>query len=188
MHGHPHIPGEAGTWIFLFGDMCVFAVLFCVFLNARRFSPAAFAHDQAELNANLGAINTVLLLVSSLCVVMAVRAVRSGVHRTLAPRFIAVAWVCGAGFLIIKATEYAEKVRHGITPQSSEFFMYYFVLTGLHAFHVVVGLLVLLVLFALARKLELSAHQFAFFEGGACFWHMVDLLWIVLFPLIFLVR
>ncbi|WP_293043046.1 cytochrome c oxidase subunit 3 [Mycobacterium sp.] len=186
--GHPHVPGEAGTWIFIFGDMCVFALLFCVFLNARRFSPVAFAHDQAELNANLGAVNTVLLLASSLCVVLAVRAVRSGVHRTLAPRFIAAAWACGVGFLIIKVIEYAEKISHGITPQSSDFFMYYFMLTGLHAFHVMVGLAVLIVLFTLTRKSEISERQFAFFEGGACFWHMVDLLWIVLFPLIFLVQ
>ncbi|MUL65840.1 cytochrome C oxidase subunit III [Mycobacterium sp. CBMA 234] len=183
-----HIPGELGVWILIFGDMSVFAVLFCVFLNARRSNPAQFAHDQAALNANFGAINTVLLLVSSLCVVMAVRAIRSGAHQALARRFIVSAWLCGVGFLVIKALEYGEKISHGITPQTSEFFMYYFVLTGLHAFHLLIGLGVLGGLFALARKPGMSKGKFAFFEGGACFWHMVDLLWIVLFPLIFLVR
>jgi nitric oxide reductase NorE protein len=183
-----HIPGEPGTWIFIFGDMCVFAVLFCVFLNARRADPTRFAHDQTQLNANFGAINTVLLLVSSLCVVLAMLAIRSQVHRALAPRFVMAAWACGAGFLGIKAVEYTEKIQHGITPQTSDFFMYYFVLTGLHAFHLILGLVVLVVLFVLSRKRQMSAGQFAFFEGGACFWHMVDLLWIVLFPLIFLVR
>lgn len=186
--GKRHIPGELGVWILIFGDMSVFAVLFCVFLNARRAHPALFAHDQAALNANFGAINTVLLLISSLCVVMAVRAIRSGVHQALASRFIAMAWLCGVGFLVIKVLEYSEKISHGITPQTSDFFMYYFVLTGLHAFHLLIGLGVLAALFALSRRPDMSKGKFAFFEGGACFWHMVDLLWIVLFPLIFLVR
>jgi nitric oxide reductase NorE protein len=186
--GQRRVPGELGLWILIFGDMCVFAVLFCVFLNARRANPGAFVHDQAALNANFGAVNTILLLVSSLCVVIAVRAIRSGVHQALATRFIAAAWLCGVGFLVIKVIEYAEKISHGITPQTSDFFMYYFVLTGLHAFHLLVGLAVLIVLFMLARKPDMSKTRFAFFEGGACFWHMVDLLWIVLFPLIFLVR
>jgi len=183
-----HIPGETGVWILIFGDMTIFAVLFCVFLNARKSNPVQFAHDQAALNANFGAINTVLLLVSSLCVVMAVRAIRSGVHQSLASRYVVAAWLCGIGFLVIKALEYSEKISHGITPQTSEFFMYYFVLTGLHAFHLLIGLGILGGLFALSRKPDMSTGKFAFFEAGACFWHMVDLLWIVLFPLIFLVR
>jgi nitric oxide reductase NorE protein len=182
------VPGEEGTWIFIFGDMCVFAVLFSVFLQARISDPAGFAHDQVELNQNLGALNTLLLLVSSLLVVLAMRAVRSPALRRRAPLFLVGAWVCGAGFLVVKAVEYAEKVDHGITPQTSDFFMYYFVLTGLHAFHLVLGLVALSVLIKLARKPEMSRGQLAFFEGGACFWHMVDLLWLVLFPLIFLVR
>ncbi|KAA1421853.1 cytochrome c oxidase subunit 3 family protein [Nocardioides humilatus] len=182
------IPGEEGTWIFIFGDMCVFAVFFCVYLSARMADPAGFAHDQAELNQNFGAINTVLLLVSSLLVVLATRAVHSPALKRHAPRLLAGAWLCGAGFLGIKALEYAEKVHHGITPQTSDFFMYYFVLTGLHAFHLVLGLAMLTVLIRFASKPEMSRGQFIFFEGGACFWHMVDLLWLVLFPLIFLVR
>ncbi|MFJ9390504.1 cytochrome c oxidase subunit 3 [Nocardioides sp. NPDC101246] len=184
------IPGEEGTWIFIFGDMCVFAVFFCVFLHARISGPLAFARDQAELNQNFGAVNTVLLLVSSLFIVLTMRVIHSSnvVMRAKAPVLIAAAWLCGAGFLVIKVFEYAEKVHHGITPQTSDFFMYYFVLTGLHAFHLVLGLAVLAVLFVMSRKPSLSRGQFAFFEGGACFWHMVDLLWLVLFPLIFLVR
>lgn len=182
------IPGEEGTWIFIFGDMTVFAVFFSVFLQSRIGDPDGFARDQAELNQNFGAINTVLLLVSSLLVVLAMRAVQSGTQRHLAPRLIAGAWLCGAGFLAIKVLEYTEKIHHGITPQTSDFFMYYFVLTGLHAFHLVIGLVVLIVLYKLSQKPEMSKNQYSFFEGGACFWHMVDLLWIVLFPLIFLVR
>ena len=182
------VPGEEGTWIFIFGDMCVFAVFFAIFLQARSSDPAQFALNQSELNQTFGAINTVLLLVSSLFVVLASRAVQSSRQGHLAPRLVVVAWLCGAAFLAIKIVEYAEKVNHGITPQTSDFFMYYFVLTGLHAFHLVIGLVVLTILFTLSQKPEMTKNQQSFFEGGACFWHMVDLLWIVLFPLIFLVR
>ena len=182
------IPGEEGTWVFILGDMIVFAVFFCLFLQARITDPDQFAIDQAGLNQNFGAINTILLLVSSLLVVLAVRAVNSVTQRHLAPRLITGAFICGVGFLTIKALEYAEKIHVGITPQTSDFYMYYFILTGLHAFHLLIGLIVLGVLYKLSKKPELSKTQYSFFEGGACFWHMVDLLWIVLFPLIFLVR
>lgn len=184
------VPGEEGTWIFIFGDMVVFAVFFCVFLQTRISDPTGFARDQAELNQNFGAVNTVLLLVSSLFIVLTMRVIRSPnlALRAKAPLFLAAAWLCGLSFLVIKVFEYTEKVQHGVTPQTSDFFMYYFVLTGLHAFHLVLGLAVLVALFVMSRKPELTKGQFGFFEGGACFWHMVDLLWLVLFPLIFLVR
>jgi nitric oxide reductase NorE protein len=90
--------------------------------------------------------------------------------------------------VIVKVFEYHEKISAGITPSTNEFYMYYFVLTGLHLAHVVIGLAVLLALSRLARKPEPSRTHIAFFEGGGCFWHMVDLLWIVIFPLLFLVR
>ena len=91
-------------------------------------------------------------------------------------------------FVVIKGIEYHEKIAAGLTPSTNEFFMYYFVLTGLHLAHVVIGLIVLTVLSRLARKRAPTRTHIAFFEGGACFWHMVDLLWLIIFPLIFLVH
>jgi nitric oxide reductase NorE protein len=182
-----HIPGEPGTWIFIFGDMCLFAVLFCAFLRVRAVDRAAFALSQAKLDVDLGAINTVLLLVSSLFVVLAMRAVRSAA-RARAPLFILAAWLCGVAFLAIKAFEYSEKIGENITPQTNDFFMYYFVLTGLHAIHLLLGLGVLPAISKLARKPVMTDGECKLFEGGVCFWHMVDLLWIILFALIFLVR
>lgn len=181
------VPGEEGTWIFIFGDMCVFAVFFAYYLVSRGHSPELFAASQETLNRNFGAVNTVLLLVSSLLVVLAVKAMRVD-RRELAQRLIVGAFACGIGFVVVKVFEYHEKIADGHTPSENEFYLLYFVLTGLHLFHLVLGLITLIVLFMLARKPELSRHQWAFFEGGTCFWHMVDLLWIVLFPLIFLVR
>jgi len=181
------VPGEEGTWIFILGDMCVFAVFFTVYLHSRGKESALFRTSQETLDRNLGALNTVLLLISSLFVVLAVRAFRSSQRRLAPPLFVA-AFACGIGFSVVKGFEYHEKIAAGISPNTNAFYMYYFVLTGLHLFHLIVGLIVLSILFRFSRKPELTKSQYAFFEGGACFWHMVDLLWLVLFPLIFLVR
>jgi nitric oxide reductase NorE protein len=181
------IPGEAGVWIFILGDICVFAVFFTYYLIQRSKHVDLFDVSQSTLNKNFGAVNTVFLLISSLFVVLAVRAMRA-VERRLAQRLIAVAFLCGVAFIVIKVFEYSERIAAQQIPSTNGFYLLYFVLTGLHLFHLMIGLAVLTALFFLARKPALSENQWAFFEGGACFWHMVDLLWLVLFPLIFLVR
>ncbi|QLL06228.1 cytochrome c oxidase subunit 3 [Mycobacterium vicinigordonae] len=183
-----HVPGEPGIWILLFGDLGVFTVLFAVYLQRRGANEAQFAHSQAALNPTFGAINTLVLLTSSLLVVMAVRALRSEGQQHLATRLLVAGAAVGSCFVAIKALEYHEKIAAGITPNTNEFFMYYFVLTGLHLAHVIIGLGVLLTLSRLARSPEPTRNRIAFVEGGGCFWHMVDLLWIILFPLLFLVR
>lgn len=183
-----HVPGEPGIWVLLFGDMMVFTVLFTVYLHQRGARPELFAQSQGALNRSLGATNTLVLLTSSILVVFATRALRNPELRYLARPLTLAGALVGSCFVAIKAFEYHEKVTAGITPSTNEFFMYYFVLTGLHLAHVVIGLIVLVVLSTLARKTEPTRTHIAFFEGGACFWHMVDLLWIVIFPLIFLVR
>jgi nitric oxide reductase NorE protein len=182
-----HLPGEEGTWIFILGDMTVFALLFGVYMYYRSNDPALFRHSQQSLNQNFGAINTLLLLSSSLFVVTGIRAIRAHRH-TLAPRLFAGAFCCGLGFAFIKYLEYSDKLSHGIKPATNDFFMYYFVLTGLHFFHLLIGMAVLVFLIVQSRKETLDPKTFAFVEGGACFWHMVDLLWIVLFPLLYLVH
>jgi nitric oxide reductase NorE protein len=183
-----HVPGEPGIWVLLFGDMMVFTVLFTVYLHQRGARPELFAASQGALNRALGATNTLVLLTSSLLVVFATRALRRPELRHLAQRLTLGGALVGSCFVAIKAYEYHEKIAAGITPSTNEFFMYYFVLTGLHLAHVIIGLIVLTVLSTLARKPEPTKTHIAFFEGGACFWHMVDLLWIVIFPLVFLVR
>jgi nitric oxide reductase NorE protein len=183
-----HVPGEPGIWVLLFGDLGLFTILFAVYLHNRGQQPELFAQSQATLNRTLGATNTVVLLASSLLVVLATHAVRRDPLRRYAPRLVLGAVALGLCFIVIKAFEYHEKLSVGITPGTNEFYMYYFVLTGLHLAHLIVGLAVLLALWTLARKPAPTKTHIAFFEGGACFWHMVDLLWIVIFPLIFLVR
>ncbi|MBA2347686.1 MAG: cytochrome c oxidase subunit 3 family protein [Solirubrobacterales bacterium] len=182
-----HLPGEEGTWIFILGDMTVFALLFGVYIDARSKDPALFTQSQAALHQAYGAINTLLLLSSSLMVVMAIRAIRGGV-RDIAPYLFVGAIVCGLGFSLMKFFEWSDKLSDGINPATNDFWMYYYILTGLHFFHLILGMGVLTFCWVQSRKPSLDARQFAFVEGGACFWHMVDLLWIVLFPLLYLVK
>jgi nitric oxide reductase NorE protein len=183
-----HVPGEAGVWIFIFGDMTVFALLFGVFVSARAKDPALFDHGSASLNQNFGAVNTLLLLGSSLLVITGLRAIRSGL-RPIAARCFGLAMCCGFGFACLKLLEYHREISHGLTPASNDFSMYFFLLTGLHFFHLLVGMAVLSFLLVQARATApLTRRRYALMEGGACFWHMVDLLWIVLFPLLYLMK
>lgn len=179
-----HLPGEVGAWVFILGDMTIFAVLFATFLVARGKDVSLFSSSQVALNQDFGVANTLVLLTSSVLIAWGVRSIREG--KGPASWLFLGAFACGLSFSALKCMEYVGKVHHGITPATNDFYMYYFVLTGLHWFHVALGMVVLLVLFRLARKPSLTDQQLAFVEGGACFWHMVDLLWIVLFPLLYL--
>lgn len=171
----------------ILGDMLLFAVFFATFLYYRGGEPRLFAESQATLDIPIGVVNTLLLLTSSLAVVTGVRAIRHGA-RQVAPAMFAIAFLCGAGFGFDKYLEYSAKIAVGITPGTNDFFMYYYILTGLHMFHVLIGMGVLVFMYVQARRPDMTARRFGYVEGGACFWHMVDLLWIVLFPLIYLVR
>jgi nitric oxide reductase NorE protein len=182
-----HVPGETGIWVFIFGDMMVFAIMFATYLYYRGKDATLFNASQQQLNPDFGLVNTLLLLASSLLVVLAVGVVRAGTRRPAQPLILG-AIGCGVAFSLLKVVEYSGKLDAGITPQTNQFFMFYFVLTGLHWFHLAIGLAVLGYMYFSARRTSLDVKQFAWFEGAGCYWHMVDLLWIVLFPLLYLVN
>ena len=182
-----HIPGEDGTWIFILGDMTVFSGFFVTYLVYRAKDISLFNESSAHLKQVFGLINTLLLLTSSLFVIVGIRAIRRRA-RTVAPWCFVGAFVCGLGFSTMKFLEYSDKANHHITPSTNQFWMYFYILTGLHFFHLLVGMCVLIYLMVKSKKRLLTVKEYAFVEGGACFWHMVDLLWIVLFPLLYFVR
>ncbi|MUL65935.1 cytochrome C oxidase subunit III [Mycobacterium sp. CBMA 234] len=182
-----HTPGEAGVWIFILGDMSIFSAFFVTYLVYRSRDAALFNASAEHLKQVFGVINTLLLLCSSLLVVVGIRAIRR-MSTTIAPWCFVGAMVCGAGFATMKFLEYGDKVHHHITPNTNEFWMYFYILTGLHFFHLLMGMGVLIYLTVKSRQSVLTVKEFAFVEGGACFWHMVDVLWIVLFPLLYFVR
>ncbi len=182
-----HVPGESGLWLLIFGEMTFFAALFASFLYYRAFDAAGFAAGQAELSKAIGVANTLLLLTSSLFVAHGVNAARRGDTR-LAPRLFALGLACAAGFAALKGLEYSTLFARGIAVGDHVFYAFYFGLTVLHLGHVVIGSIFLGLLMAFtARPLAKSSH-FALVEGAGVFWHMVDLLWIVIFALVYLVE
>jgi nitric oxide reductase NorE protein len=180
------VPGESGTWVFLFGDMAVFGVFFVTFLVERANAPEVFDVARRTLHIGVGVTNTLVLLTSSLCVVVALGAIRLGL-KSIATKALCAAIACGLVFIGLKVFEYVALASAGHGPGANNFYMYYFILTGLHLLHVCIGLAVLSLLVAQSRRDDLSATRMALVEGGACFWHLVDLLWIFLFALLYLV-
>jgi nitric oxide reductase NorE protein len=187
--GQARIPGETGIWIFIFGDLLVFGLFFATFLFYRAEDIELFNHSQEQLNQFFGVLNTVVLLTSSWLVASAMHAARIGREKAPSVMFL-LALACGAGFIVIKILEYSEKIQAGIAINTNDFFMYYFVFTGIHAIHVLIGMGVLtyLALYSRARGGAMTAQDINTLESGSIFWHLVDLLWIVLFALLYLVR
>lgn len=182
-----HLPGETGVWVFIIGDMLMFALLFSVFVYYRSEDVALFSNSQTTLNQTLGAFNTFLMLSSSWFVALAIHSARNNLAK-ISTRFFALAFVCGFGFVIVKFFEYREKFDAGLTITTNDFYMYYFMLTGIHLIHVVIGMGVLLFLISTCRGRTLEESNINVLESGASFWHMVDILWIVLFAIFYLLR
>ncbi|WNC73792.1 cytochrome c oxidase subunit 3 [Thalassotalea psychrophila] len=178
------IPAELGVWLFIIGDMLVFTALFVSYAMQRSDQVTLFTHSQTMLNQSFGVINTLLLLTGSLFVVLALHSARNGYKRALT-RFLLLAISTGLLFFIVKIFEYSEKISQGYNLLSNDFFMYYFMLTGIHLLHVCVAIGVLI--FLLCRYHH-GDNDIRNLESGGVIWHMVDLLWIVLFPLIYLIK
>lgn len=184
--GDHQVAVESGLWVFILGDMTLFGAFFAGFAWHAQSDPVLFASSAHELLINIGALNTLVLLTSSLFVVAAVRAMHAGAYQPAA-RAIASALGCALVFAALKITEYVAEVGAGYTPGTNLFFTYYFVLTGIHLLHVLIGTVLL---FATWRSLlrEVPNVSARFVEGAGIYWHMVDLLWVVLFPLLYLSR
>ena len=180
------IPGEEGIWVLILGDLFVFSLFFLTFVYYRGQQFAVFEQSALMLNRGLGLANTILLLTSSLFVAMGVHRVRKGLPR--AARCFSLAILCGLGFVVIKGIEYHAKFAHGTTVTTNDFFMLYFAFTGIHLLHVLVGLGVLSFLATSARATAMTPGRQMLIECGALFWHLVDLLWVMLFSLFYLLR
>jgi nitric oxide reductase NorE protein len=180
-----HLPGEEGIWVLILGDLGLFAIFFATYLVYRAGNPALYAASGASLDRGLGLLNTGLLLTSSLFVALAVNGARNG-RRALAP--LAAALGCGIGFVVSKGFEWGGKLSAGITLNTDEFFTFYYMFTGIHLLHVLIGLGVLIYLVLRSRRADPGPGYVRVMEGGGAFWHLVDLLWVVLFPLLYLVR
>lgn len=185
-HPQRRMPAEEGLWAFVIGDMLIFAIFFIVFLYYGRAEPELFHHGQLSLRLERGLLNTFILLTSSWLVVLGMRAAR-GVNPRGAAKWFGGTMLLGLCFAGVKVVEYIGKLGVGIGPHTDIFYMLYFIFTGIHLAHVLIGMGVLAVMMRLSRG-AVDEGRVRLLEGGAIFWHLVDMLWIVLFPLIYLVR
>ncbi len=177
---------KMGVWIFLFSEILLFGGLFATYAVFRGVFPEEFLHDHKELNVTLGAINTIVLLWSSFHVALAVAAVQRGKDRSL-KLHLGMTILLGCVFLVNKFIEYSGKFSHGIYPWTSNFFSIYFVMTGLHGLHVFGGVIALSIMLFWAYRGRFSSTNYTRVEGTALYWHLVDIIWIFLFPLLYLV-
>jgi nitric oxide reductase NorE protein len=183
--GVPHLPGDSHMWVMVLGDLFIFGAYFIIFMIYRAMAPEQFLAAQQHLNVTVGVINTVVLLTSSWFIARSVLAARSGDPQR-AIRFIYVGGAFGVAFILIKAYEWTTELRHGYTMPSSDFYMFYYMLTGVHLFHVALGLLILGIVVRELRNPR--KRRTSMVESGGIYWHMVDLLWIVIFGLLYVMR
>jgi cytochrome c oxidase subunit 3 len=186
-----------GMWVFLVTEVMFFGGLFLAYIVYRTMYPEAWIAGSNHLNVPLGALNTVVLICSSLTMVLAVRAAQVGSRRGQVVNLI-LTILLGTTFLVVKYFEYADKFHHNLVPgphfdmtlpaagQQQIFFALYFIMTGIHAAHMVVGIGLMLVILWMARRGDFSPEYYGPVEVSGLYWHFVDIVWIFLFPLLYL--
>jgi cytochrome c oxidase subunit 3 len=191
-----------GMWIFLITEIMFFGGMFAVYTVYRSWYPDVFAIASSSLNEIIGALNTGVLLLSSFTMVMAVRAGQLGQQKAIV-LFLTLTLLFGGVFLGVKAYEWNQKFEEhhipgqaafhldGVLPEDQGhaqlFFSIYFAMTGLHALHMVIGVAILVTLIVLARKGRFSASYYTPVDVAGLYWHFVDIIWIFLFPLLYLI-
>ena len=181
------LAGDLAVWLIILAELLAFGILFLSYAFARTVDVSLFNASQRTLDLKSGAINTALLITGSWCVVRAVQAVKRDAS-VIGVRWLGGALICGIGFSIIKLMEFSAKANAGIDLSTNTFFMFYIFLTAFHFFHVLAAMVILTILFFKTHAGCYGSHDVHALETGAAFWHMVDLLWIVLFPLIYVMR
>jgi len=180
-------PGDLAIWIFILAELLVFAVLFVVYAMARRNNIELFNLYQLQLDRTAGLANTLVLITSSYFVVRAVAAIREG-RAMLCSRWLWAAFFLGALFLLIKGAEYHHHFSMGVSLRSNDFYLFYISLTVFHFMHVIMGMVILAAVALKAQRGGYSASEHTGVETGASYWHMVDLVWLVLFPLVYVMH
>jgi len=173
------LPGDLMMWVLIASELAVFGAGLAAFLAVRVTDPAGFAVAQDLLHRPAGAINTMILITSGFFAARAVAA-RADRNRRAARLWLGAAALGGGAFLAVKSGEYRDLIAEGVGTETHPFFTFYYLLTGFHAAHVLAGILILALI---AWK---DSHRNM--ETGVAFWHMVDLVWVLLFPVIYLLR
>lgn len=178
-------PGGVLVWIIVFLEIITFGAGLGVFLCQRGTEPALFAHGRELLNQPLAFANTLILLTGGWFMACGLEELRRG-HQPLATRWMVGAIITGLAFLLFKSVEYFEKIQHGATFGDDAFFTLYFALTGFHFIHVLVAVLILAYLAIQLKRGRFGQDRFQDVEAGGIFWHLCDLIWLLIFPILYL--
>lgn len=187
---------KIGMWLFIFTELLLFGGLFIVYAVYRFKNPIAFHLAAEELNVAVGSINTVILLISSMTIAMSITAVQLGNTRR-AVILLETTLTLAVAFMVNKYFEWGGKIGHGIYPGSEQlaelgggdvlFYGLYYAMTGLHALHIIVGVIVIAVMLSRVQKGIINKDSHVHLENAGLYWHLVDLIWIFLFPLFYLI-
>lgn len=187
---------KLGMWLFLYTELILFGGLFILYAMYLDMFRSDFLTGSSELNLIMGAINTVVLLTSSLTMAMSILALRKGTTKK-SLQFLAVTVALASVFFVIKYFEWSYKFEHHLYPNSEEllargngmhlFYSLYFVMTGLHGLHVLIGAALIIWMAVRIKQGKVTAERYIGLENTGLYWHLVDLIWIFLFPLFYLI-
>jgi cytochrome c oxidase subunit 3 len=190
------LASKTGMWLFLFTEMLLFGGLFIVYSVYRIRNVAAFHLAAEELSVFIGTMNTIILLISSATIAMSITAIQKH-NKKLTLLLLGITVLLGLVFLVNKYFEWGEHIREHIYPGSAVlalrgqgdvlFYGLYFFMTGLHALHIIIGLVFICVIGRLIIKDKIGHDNFVLLENSGLYWHLVDLIWIFLFPLFYLI-
>ncbi|MGA2669617.1 MAG: cytochrome c oxidase subunit 3 [Ignavibacteria bacterium] len=199
-HEHVHrddIGSRMGMWLFLLTELLLFGGMFLLYASYRFLYPDGFRAAAIELNTFIGAMNTIILLTSSLSVALSIAALQKG-QKKLCIYLLYFTLLSGLVFLINKYFEWGTKFQHGIYPKGPAlenmsqgqimYFGLYYVMTGLHGLHVIAGMVFISIVLALVIKNKLTSTNYTKLENSGLYWHLVDIIWIFLFPLFYLIH
>jgi len=191
------VKARVGLWLFLLSEILLFGGMFLLYAIYRTKNPGDFHAGSAELSRFDGTLNTIVLLTSSLTVVVALHSLHVKRNVRRASIFLAATIALGLTFLVVKSFEWTAKFEHGLYPGAPFlltqphgfilFFGLYFTMTGLHALHVIVGMVVLSFVLNFVIRGKITADRINIMENGALYWHLVDIIWIFLFPLFYMI-
>jgi len=186
-HKLPHPPGDYAIWIFILVELTAFAIFFVLYAFARAYNPELFAEGFSHLNRVAGTINTVALITSSFFVVCAVAAIQRNRQGSCVAWLLA-ALFAGCIYVGVKLWEYSGSLAAGYDLSTNTFYTLYYLLTFFHFCHVLIGMMILAVLAFNAARGKYSSEDYHGVETGASYWHMVDLAWVILFPLVYVIH
>jgi cytochrome c oxidase subunit 3 len=195
-HRLDYVGAKMGMWVFLFTELLLFGGMFLLYSVYRSKYPADFHKAAADLNLFLGTANTVILLTSSLTMALSIAAIKKAARdRSILMQALTIS--LGLVFLVNKYMEWSAHIHHGIYPDSALiltmnrgeiiFFSLYFVMTGIHGLHVFVGVCAIAVTLVFTVRARITPRDFVKLENTGLYWHFVDVIWIYLFPLFYLI-